>query len=32
VSPSSLPADTGTAPLETSAYGNYDAGTSNISA
>ena len=26
VSPSSLPAATGSAPLETSAYGNYDAG------
>ncbi len=32
VSPSSLPAGTGSAPLETSAYGNYDAGAANISA
>jgi lipoprotein-anchoring transpeptidase ErfK/SrfK len=30
VSPSSLPADTATAPLETSAHGNYFAGTANI--
>jgi lipoprotein-anchoring transpeptidase ErfK/SrfK len=32
VSPSSLPADTATAPLGTSAAGNYYAGTANISA
>jgi len=31
VSPASLPADTASSPLETSAYGNYDAGTANIS-
>jgi hypothetical protein len=31
VSPSSLPADTATAPLGTSAVGNYYAGTANIS-
>jgi lipoprotein-anchoring transpeptidase ErfK/SrfK len=30
VSPSSLPADTATAPLETSASGNYDAGSANL--
>ena len=32
VSPSSLPADTASVPLTTSAYGNYDAGTASISA
>ena len=30
VAPDSLPADTATSPLETSAHGNYYAGTANI--
>jgi hypothetical protein len=30
VAPDSLPADTATAPLETSAHGNYYAGAANI--